>query len=84
MTIEFANAFRKDLRKIKKSHCYSKLKELVTLIIDNPFKTPHPYEKLENMRKNIYSRRINDQHQLMYCIEEDTIICIQCWGHYSD
>ena len=41
-------------------------------------------EKLTNNLTGLYSRRINDKDRLVYKIENDFIIILQCKGHYSD
>jgi antitoxin YefM len=54
-------------------------------IRQNPFQNPPPYEKLSGSLKELYSRRINRQHRLVYKVleEEKTIIIISMWTHYE-
>ena len=61
-----------------------KVKSLVKLLEDNPFSTPPTYEKLIGF-KNVYSRRINAQHRLIYEVREDeqTVVIIRMWTHYE-
>lgn len=40
-------------------------------------------EKLKN-REGEYSRRINDEHRLVYEVEDDNIIVKACKGHYEE
>ena len=41
-------------------------------------------EKLTNNLTGLYSRRNNDKDRLVYKIENDFIVILQCKGHYSD
>ena len=41
-------------------------------------------ESLKNDKKGYWSRRIDDKNRLVYTIENDTIIIIECKGHYTD
>ena len=42
------------------------------------------HEKLTNNLTGLYSRRINDKDRLVYKLEDDYIVILQCKGHYSD
>ena len=41
-------------------------------------------EALKGDLKGYFSRRINEKDRLVYGIENDRIIIIQCRGHYND
>ena len=41
-------------------------------------------EKLTNNLSGLYSRRINDKDRLVYKLENDFIVILQCKGHYKD
>lgn len=76
----------KDKEKIKSIPALkAKTDKLLEIIIDNPFQNPPPYEKLVGNLQNMYSRRINRQHRLVYRIieEEKTIIIVSMWSHYE-
>jgi len=58
-----------------------------TLIIDidrNLFKGLGKPEPLKKNLQGFWSRRINDEHRLIYRIEKDVIYIYSCHGHYSD
>ena len=56
----------------------------VTIIKENPLQSPPPFEKLSGELRGLYSRRINDQHRLVYKIEDENIIkIISLWTHYE-
>ncbi len=43
---------------------------------------PPPYEKLVGY-ENVYSRRINIKHRLVYKVAGDTIYILSLWTHYD-
>ena len=59
--------------------------KLLEVIKENPFQNPPPYEKLSGSLSDLYSRRINRQHRLVYRVleEEKTIIIVSMWSHYE-
>ena len=75
--------FCKDYEKAERAHLAQKIDRLVLLICKNPFQNPPPYEKLKGL-KNTYSRRINEQHRLVYTVEDGYILFQSCFGHYED
>ena len=65
----------KDIPKIKEIGLSNKVKSLIDVIKQNPYKTPPPYEKLVGDLQGAYSRRINIQHRLVYqVLEEEKIV----------
>lgn len=81
--VEFTKQAIKDARKIEAVGLKPKVKELIAIIKENPYKTPPPYEKLKGFSV-IYSRRINVQHRLVYKISEDNMIkIVRMWTHYE-
>ena len=41
-------------------------------------------ERLRHYKKAIYSRRITDEHRLVYDVFDDTVRVLSCEGHYKD
>lgn len=68
---------------------YSALRSIVdnllSIIRENPFQNPPPYESLVGNLKGLYSRRINRQHRLVYKVleEEKIIVIVSMWSHYD-
>ena len=56
--------------------------DLVNAITDDPFKGIGKPEALKTNYKGYWSRRINDEHRIIYKIEENEIVIISCKGHY--
>ena len=85
MEVVFSKHAYKDFEKLKQYPALvEKVKSLVELIVTNPYITPPPYEKLIGF-KNVYSRRINAQHRLVYEVreEEKLVVIIRMWTHYE-
>lgn len=76
----------KDKEKIKQIPALKKnVDDLLTILVQNPYQNPPPYEKLVGDMKGMYSRRINKQHRLVYEIDEPKKIVriVAMWTHYE-
>ena len=85
MEIVFTKQSYKDYEKLKQfPSLVKKVQSLVELLEDNPFTSPPSYEKLLGF-ENVYSRRINVQHRLIYEVrkEEQKVVIIRMWTHYE-
>jgi len=85
MEIVFSKQSFKDYEKLKQyPKLIEKVKALIELLSKNPFETPPSYEKLVGF-ENVYSRRINVQHRLIYEVrkDENTVVIIRMWTHYE-
>jgi Txe/YoeB family toxin of toxin-antitoxin system len=86
----------KDAQKLEQSGLKPKAAGLISVIRQNPFQNPPPYEKLQSY-EDTYSRRINIQHRLVYQVltnhanEKDEagkpyqgiIKIVRMWTHYE-
>lgn len=62
------------------------LKRINELIKDakrNPFRGIGKPEPLKRDLRGCWSRRITDEHRLVYKIEQDTLLIISCRYHYE-
>ena len=85
MEIVYSKQSIKDFEKLKQyPSLVEKVKSLIALLEQNPFQTPPSYEKLVGF-ENVYSRRINIHHRLVYEIRpnEGAIVIIRMWTHYQ-
>ncbi len=84
--LEYHKRALKDIQKLKQNNLANKAKQLVELVKENPFQNPPPYEKLLGDLKDLYSRRINIQHRLVYQVIEDkkVVRIISLWSHYEN
>ncbi|MEO1348519.1 MAG: Txe/YoeB family addiction module toxin [Cyanobacteria bacterium J06635_15] len=76
---------QKDAKKLAASNLKKKAPTLLDILVENPFQTPPPYEKLVGDLAGAYSRRINIQHRLVYQVFESERIVkvIRMWIHYE-
>jgi len=85
-SIVYTKAAVKDVSKLKAAHLDTKVKALIGILRENPYKNPPSYEKLVGDLSGLYSRRINAQHRLVYEVfeEEQTVKIISMWTHYEN
>ncbi len=76
---------QKDAKKLASSGLKPKAQELLTLIAEDPYRKPPPFEKLIGDIAGAYSRRINIQHRLVYQVLEDeqVVKVLRLWSHYE-
>ena len=79
MEIVYSKQSFEDYEKLKQyPKLVDKVKALVELLANNPFETPPAYEKLIGF-ENVYSRRINIKHRLIYEVrkDENTVVIVR-------
>ena len=83
--VVFTRQAQKDARTLASSGLKEKAKALRSVLAENPFQTPPPYEKLVGDLAGAYSRRINIQHRLVYEVlqVERTVKVLRMWTHYE-
>ena len=83
--VVFTKQAQKDARRIASAGLRPKAEQLLTLLANDPFQRPPPFEKLLGDLRGAYSRRINIQHRLVYQVLEDEHIVkvIRMWTHYE-
>ena len=84
-TIKFSKQAEKDKLKLKSSNLDKNCKNILNLMMENPFCYPPSYEKLTGELSGLYSRRINRQHRIVYEVDEEKkeIHIIRMWTHYG-
>jgi toxin YoeB len=68
---------------LENKQIYTKLKKLVQEIARNPFEGSGKPEQLKYDYSNCWSRRITDEHRLIYQVSEDYVRIISCKFHYK-
>jgi toxin YoeB len=68
---------KNDLRILKK------IAELFLAISKNPFEGIGKPELLKGDLTGYWSRRINEEHRIVYSVDKDKIIVISCRYHYN-
>jgi Txe/YoeB family toxin of toxin-antitoxin system len=83
--VVYTNQARKDAKKIKGTPLAKKARELLSLIAEDPYREPPPFERLVGDLKGAVSRRINIQHRLVYQVyaEEKVVKVLRLWTHYE-
>ena len=83
--IVYAKQAMKDAKKLAASSLKQKAQELLTVLADDPFRNPPPFEKLVGDLAGAYSRRINIQHRIVYEVftKEKTVRVLRMWTHYE-
>jgi toxin YoeB len=56
---------------------------LINDIVRNPFKGIGKPEPLKYDLKGWWSRRITDEHRLIYKVTDDEVIILSCYSHYE-
>jgi toxin YoeB len=84
MTIQFTEEAWKDFEWFldNDKQLVKRIRTLLKDMIRNPVEGIGKPEKLRFDLSGCWSRRINDEHRLVYKIEKDTIIVISCRYHY--
>ena len=83
--IVYAKQALKDAKKLSASGLKQKAQEILTILANNPFQNPPPYERLVGDLAGAYSRRINIQHRLVYevHVREKVVRVLRMWTHYE-
>lgn len=83
--IRYSKQAQKDAKKAAAAGLRPKIERLLTILADDPDRTPPRYEKLVGDLAGSYSRRINIQHRLVYDIYDDvhTVLVLRMWTHYE-
>lgn len=63
---------------------YRKIITLINDILRQPFTGLGKPEPLKHELKGYWSRRITDEHRLVYQVSENAIIILSCRFHYDD
>lgn len=69
---------------ITDKHIVRKINELVKECLRTPFDGKGKPEMLRSNYSGYWSRRITDEHRLVYKVEKDLITIARCKSHYTD
>lgn len=83
--VVFTRQARKDAKKLSGAGLRPKAEYLLSVLREDPYRTPPAYQKLLGDLRGAISRRINVQHRLVYQVLEDerTVKVIRMWTHYE-
>jgi toxin YoeB len=84
--IHLSRKMVKDIPKLRKENAKyaAKLWDLILDIQINPFDGLGEPEGLKGNFQGWWSRRINQEHRLVYRIKDDNLELASCYGHYGD
>ncbi len=84
-TLYYTKQSKKDAKKLSAANLKNKAQDLLSIIEENPYANPPPYEKLVGDLSGAYSRRINIQHRIVYQVleNEKAIKILRLWSHYE-
>jgi toxin YoeB len=80
----FSDEFIEDLKywvKTDRKTAY-RIMELIESVIKNPFEGIGKPEPLKYELRNCWSRRITQEHRLVYCVEKNYLYFLQTRYHY--
>lgn len=60
-----------------------KITELIEAIKRDPFSGIGKPEPLKHHRKGYWSRRITQEHRLVYLVTDNSVVVASCMGHYE-
>ncbi len=63
---------------------FNRINELIKNTMRDAFKGIGKPEPLKGSYKGYWSRRITQEHRLIYKVEHETITIVSCYGHYKD
>jgi toxin YoeB len=86
-SLEFTDRAKEDISALKKSEpsAFKKIEKLLDELMIHPCAGTGKPEPLRQ-RPNLWSRRINKKHRLVYSINENkiTVLVVSAKGHYDD
>ena len=76
---------QRDAKKLNASELRLKVEPLLSILSEDPYRSPPPFEKLVGDLAGACSRRINIQHRLVYQVLDDRRIVkvLRMWSHYE-
>lgn len=61
-----------------------RINQLLKEISRSPFEGIGKPEPLKGNLAGFWSRRINEEHRLVYAVEDNRVLILSCRGHYND
>ncbi len=83
--IKFNSKSVKQYSFLKQTSFIDKVNQLLDILENNPYQNPPPFKKLKGDLKGSFSRRINDQHRIVYQIDKihKEVRIYTMWSHYE-
>jgi len=68
---------------VKDKKIHKRIVALISDVVRQPFEGIGKPEPLKHELQGCWSRRIDDEHRLVYKVEGDTVVILACRYHYS-
>ncbi len=68
----------------KSKRLFEKLRKLIAETSRTPFEGTGKPEPLKHSKQGFWSRRIDQEHRLVYKVEGDMLVIISCMYHYAE
>ena len=83
--LHYTKQAQKDAEELASSNLKTKAQSLLTMLQEDPWQSPPPFEKLVGDLSGAYSRRINIQHRLAYQVleAEKAVKILRLWTYYK-
>jgi toxin YoeB len=83
--VVYTKQAKKDAKKLSRSGLKPQAEKLLSILQEDPYRTPPPCERLVGDLAGACSRRINIQHRIVYQMLDDikTVKVIRMWTHYE-
>jgi Txe/YoeB family toxin of toxin-antitoxin system len=83
--VVFTRQAQKDARKAARAGLQGAIETLLTILGEDPYRSPPRFEKLVGDLQGACSRRINLQHRLIYQVleRERVVKVLRMWTHYE-
>lgn len=84
-SVNIHNSAKSDLNKLKRSHLKEIFLDIINTLKIDPYKKSHSFENSQPKQLEMYSRRINYQHRVVYKVNEQTkeVFILSAWSHYK-
>ncbi|MDF7638656.1 Txe/YoeB family addiction module toxin [Lactobacillus sp. ESL0791] len=83
--VKIKNSAKKDLKKIKQFNLKEEFLKVSEILKSDPYQNTQSLEKLQPLSSNLYSRRLNTQHRIVYSVDKKTktVYIFSAWSHYE-
>jgi Txe/YoeB family toxin of toxin-antitoxin system len=78
------NSAKPDIKKLGSSYLRGRFLEIVDTLKDDPYRPTDSFKKLLPYHNGFYSRRLNQQHRVVYKVNEQKqqVEIYSAWNHY--
>ncbi|WP_056942241.1 Txe/YoeB family addiction module toxin [Secundilactobacillus kimchicus] len=83
--VEIKNSAKGDLKKLKQSNLKDQFLKTIAILKHDPFQPTQSFEKLQPPSSQLYSRRLNAQHRVVYRVDITLrkVYIYSAWSHYE-